>query len=131
MAKIAVLEKVKELLKAPSICPEMKKAAERYVAAVGTDREKEAGRALVAELKDDVQTIDEVSDFFASEDARKLFGAEQAAALSAQAAKVKAAGGNTAFARPALPAPPCWPWKRTFKAARADNSIKVYLSCVY
>ncbi|MEE3380388.1 MAG: heat-shock protein Hsp90 [Succiniclasticum sp.] len=97
MAKIAVLEKVKELLKAPSICPEMKKAAERYVAAVGTDREKEAGRALVAELKDDVQTIDEVSDFFASEDARKLFGAEQAAALSAQAAKVKAAGGKYCF----------------------------------
>lgn len=59
----AIVEKVKALIAAPSCYAGLKKIAEEYIAALGSDREKEAGRKLVAELEADVQTIDDVLAF--------------------------------------------------------------------
>ena len=50
----AIVEKVKALIAAPSCYAGLKKIAEEYIAALGSDREKEAGRKLVAELEADV-----------------------------------------------------------------------------
>ncbi|MFR6110437.1 MAG: hypothetical protein ACLUIQ_02775 [Dialister invisus] len=63
MMNEAIVEKVKALIAAPSCYAGLKKIAEEYIAALGSDREKEAGRKLVAELEADVQTIDDVLAF--------------------------------------------------------------------
>lgn len=61
-----VTEKVNELLAAPSCCKELKEACENWLAAVGTseDAEAEATKALIAELEDDVNLIDDTIGFF-------------------------------------------------------------------
>lgn len=59
----AIVEKVKALIAAPSCYAGLKKIAEEYIAALGSDREKEAGRKLVAELEADVLSIDDVLAF--------------------------------------------------------------------
>lgn len=94
MMNEAIVEKVKALIAAPSCYAGLKKIAEEYIAALGSDREKEAGRKLVAELEADVQTIDDVLAFFESDAGEKTFGAEQAAAYAAHAREVKAKGGK-------------------------------------
>ena len=63
----AIVEKVKALIAAPSCYAGLKKIAEEYIAALGSDREKEAGRKLVAELEADVLSIDDVLAFFESD----------------------------------------------------------------
>lgn len=94
MMNEAIVEKVKALIAAPSCYSGLKKIAEEYIAALGSDREKEAGRKLVAELEADVQTIDDVLAFFESDAGEKTFGAKQAAAYAAHAREVKAKGGK-------------------------------------
>lgn len=84
----AIVEKVKALIAAPSCYAGLKKIAEEYIAALGSDREKEAGRKLVAELEADVLSIDDVLAFFESDAGEKTFGAEQAAAYAAHAREV-------------------------------------------
>ena len=49
-----IVEKVKEVLAAPSCCPELKDAAQKYLAALDTADEKAAGKILIAELEEDV-----------------------------------------------------------------------------
>ena len=91
----AIVEKVKALIAAPSCYAGLKKIAEEYIAALGGDREKEAGRKLVAELEADVLSIDDyVVSFFESYAWEKTFGAKQAAAYAAHAREVKAKGGK-------------------------------------
>ena len=67
----AIVEKVKALIAAPSCYAGLKKIAEEYIAALGSDREKEAGRKLVAELEADVLSIDDVLAFFESDAGEK------------------------------------------------------------
>ena len=94
----AIVEKVKALIAAPSCYAGLKKIAEEYIAALGGDREKEAGRRARqrhrAELEADVLSIDDVLAFFESDAGEKTFGAEQAAAYAAHAREVKAKGGK-------------------------------------
>jgi len=92
-----IVEKVKEVLAAPSCCAELKIAAQKYLEALDTPEEKAAGKFLIAELEEDVQDIDSVLVFFSSDAGRKYFGAETAAELAETAKKVKAAGGKTCF----------------------------------
>lgn len=73
-----VMNKVEELLKADSCCAELREAAENFKAAVGSGKEAEAAKALVAELKDDVMPIESTIAFMAGEMAAKLFGKEKA-----------------------------------------------------
>ena len=86
MMNEAIVEKVKALIAAPSCYAGLKKIAEEYIAALSSDREKEAGRKLVAEL--------EVLAFFESDAGEKTFGVKQAAAYAAHAREVKAKGGK-------------------------------------
>ena len=53
-----IIAEVKALVDAPMCCPEAKAAAESWLAAVGTDREKEETKKLVAELEEDIEPID-------------------------------------------------------------------------
>ena len=94
MTKEALLKHVDAVIAAPSCYAELKKKAEAYRAAVGKADEKDAAKALLAEL---VQSIDAVIPFFASDKAKEIFGADTAASLLAQANEVKAKGGDTCF----------------------------------
>ena len=97
MAKSEVLVKVKELIAAQSCYSELKTIAQEYLAAVGTANEKAAGKKLIAELEEDVETIDEVMAFLNSERGAQILGKDAATPMLAQAKKVKAAGDKYCF----------------------------------
>lgn len=97
MTKEEVLAHVKGVAEAPSVYAGLKNVAEEYLASVGTAKEKDEAKKLIAALKECVCSIDDVIPFFDSEKAKEVFGAEQAAAMSKKAHEVKAAGGDTCF----------------------------------
>lgn len=92
-----IVEKVKEVMAAPSCCPELKDAAQKYLDALDTAEEKEAAKVLLAELEEDVQDIDSTMAFFCSDAGKAYFGEERAAEMVEAAKKVKENGGTTCF----------------------------------
>ena len=54
-----IVEKVKEVIAAPSCCKELKDVAQKYLDALDTADEMAAGRLLIAELEEDVQSLDD------------------------------------------------------------------------
>lgn len=95
--KKEVIEQVQALIAAPSVTPQLKQIAEDWLKAVDTEAEDLQTRSLIAELSADVNTIDEVIPFFASDFAKQHFGEEQAASMYAKAQSVKADGGKFCF----------------------------------
>lgn len=87
-----IRKEVETLIAAPSCCKEAKEAGEAYLAAIGTDHQASAAKALVDELKEDVLGIYDLIAFSGSEEGKNVFGAEGAAAMKADAEKAKAAG---------------------------------------
>lgn len=88
-----IVEKTEELLK--THCYEgLRTAANEWLNALGTDKEKEAGKKYVAVLEDSVVDIDTVINLFSSEAGIKKFGAEKAAEIASHAKDVKARGGK-------------------------------------
>ncbi len=57
-AKQELIETAKAMIAAPSCCQDLKSVAQAWIDAVGTAGEKAATDALLAELKEDVCTID-------------------------------------------------------------------------
>ena len=94
MTKQELIKTAKTLIAAPSCCQPLKAAAQAWIDAVGTAGEKAAADALLAELKEDVCTIDDVIPFFESPRAVQYFGEEKAKELAAVAHKTKADGGK-------------------------------------
>ena len=88
-----VIEKVNELVNAPTCSPETKEAAKGWLAAVGTDKEAEETKALIAELEEDLMPIDRLIAFAESEAGTGVFG-DKAGEVAAHGRAVKAAGGK-------------------------------------
>ena len=76
------------VITAASACPELKAAAQAFLNS--PDDEKWA--ALVAEAKEDINTIDNTIEFFKSELAKKLFSEDVAAEKLNSAIKAKEDG---------------------------------------
>lgn len=76
--KNGIVEKVKELILAPSCCKEAKAAAESWLGVLGTDREAEQAKNLVAELEMDIMPVDGLIAFADSEVGAQVFGQEMA-----------------------------------------------------
>lgn len=93
-AKAYVMEKVKDLIAAPTCCAEAKAAAQNWLDAVGTDREAEQAKNLIAELELDIIPIDGLIAFAGSEQGAQVFGAEKAKGVLAHAEEIKAAGAK-------------------------------------
>lgn len=89
-----VSEKTRELMAAPSCCAEAKAAAQAWLDARGTDREASETRRYLAELKEDITTIDGLIAFAGSETASALMGAEAAKGLLAHAKQIRAEGAK-------------------------------------
>ena len=90
----AVTGEVRKLLEAGSCCKEAKDAAQAWIDAVGTDKESEQAKKLVAELEEDIVTIDGLIAFAGSDMGAKVFGAEEAKKLLVHAESIKAAGAK-------------------------------------
>ena len=90
----AMIEKVKALAEASSCCAEAKEAANNWLAAVNTEKQDEAAKALIEEIAADIIPIDGLIAFAGSEDGKKIFGAEKAAGIEAHAKKIKAEGAR-------------------------------------
>ena len=90
-----VVERSKELMNAFSCSQEAKDAAQAWLDAVGTDREAEATKAYIAELEQDIVTVDGLIAFAESEAGAGVFGgAEEAAKVAAHGRDIKAAGAK-------------------------------------
>ena len=85
MTKQEVVGKVNEVVAAPSCCAELKAAGEEYLSSIGTEKEHEAAKSLIAELEADVMPIDAVIEFFESSVAAEKFGAKTATDIAAHA----------------------------------------------
>ena len=93
----SIVKAVKEMIEAPSCCPELETAGEIWLESLGTDAQEAATKALIAEAKMDICTIDSVYNFFVSDEGKKAFGEEKANELAEHAKEVKAvkaAGGE-------------------------------------
>lgn len=89
-----VVKKVNELINAPSCCAEAKETAKNWLDAVGTDKEAEAAKDLIAELEEDIMPIDGLIAFAGSEAGAQVFGEETAKNVLAHAQEIKASGAK-------------------------------------
>lgn len=89
-----VIQKVKEMTEAPSCCKEAKEAGQNWLKAVGTDREAEETKKLIAELEMDIMTAQGLLAFAKSDAGAGVFGEEKAKEVAAHAEKIIAAGGK-------------------------------------
>ena len=65
-----------DMISNPPCCPELKEAGQKWLDAIGTEGERAAAEALIEELKQDVNTIDDTIGFFSSDFAKEHIGAE-------------------------------------------------------
>ena len=90
-----VVEKTKELIAAPSCSQEAKEAAQAWLDAVGTEKEAEETKKYIAELEEDIVTVDGLIAFAQSEAGAKVFGGEEAAkGVAAHGQDLKKAGAK-------------------------------------
>ena len=68
-----VVEKTKELMAAPSCSQEAKDAAQAWLDAVGTENEAEETKKYIAELEEDIMTLDGLIAFAESEMGAQVF----------------------------------------------------------
>ena len=90
--KAFVEEKVKEMMSAPTCCAEAKAAGQNWLDALGTDKEAEETKKLIAELEEDIMPIDGLLSFAESDAGAQVFGAETAKQIAAHARELKDAG---------------------------------------
>jgi len=88
-----IIERTKELLSVRCY-EDLKEAAQRWLDAVGTEREAEASINYVWELEDAVTEIDSVINFFGSDMAKEKFGEEMANNIRTHAIEIKAKGAK-------------------------------------
>ena len=93
MDKQTLLKKIKAMSEAPSCCPELTAAAQKYLDAVGTADEKSAAENLIAEIKEDITDVDHLVAFAHSERAKAIFGEGQKN-FAAHADELKAGGAK-------------------------------------
>ncbi|MCM1039429.1 MAG: molecular chaperone Hsp90 [Ruminococcus sp.] len=89
-----VIRKLDEMASVPYCCEEARAAAADWKKALGTDEEVMQTEKLLAELEEDLLSIDEYIAFASSEDGIQEFGKEEAKKEAARAKERKAAGAK-------------------------------------
>lgn len=87
-----VVEKTKELMASPTCSVEAMTAAKSWLEAIGTERETEETQKYVAELEEDIVTVEGLIAFAESEAGVRVFGADKAKEVATHARELKAAG---------------------------------------
>ena len=88
-----VAEETKELIDAPTCSQEAREAAKAWLDAVGTDKEQEETKKYIAELEEDIVTVDGLIAFAESEAGAGVFG-EKAPEVADHGREIKAAGAK-------------------------------------
>ena len=86
-----VVEKTRELIQAPTCSQEAKDAAQSWLDAVGTEREAEETKKYIAELEEDIVTVDGLIAFAESEAGAAVFG-DNALNVAEHGRQIKAQG---------------------------------------
>lgn len=94
MDKQTLIEKIQAMAAAPSCCAELKQAVKAYLDAVGTADENSAAKNLIAEIEEDITTIDGLVAFAHSAHAVEIFGEVGAKNFAAHADELKASGAK-------------------------------------
>lgn len=89
-----VIEQTKNLIDAGSVCKEAKEAATRWLKALDTSEEKAETVKYIAELEEDIETIEDLLLFTRSDLPIKLFGEEKAKLFSAHAEELYKSGAK-------------------------------------
>lgn len=89
-----VQEKSRELMGSATCSQEAKDAAQAWLNAVGTPQEAEETKKYIAELEEDIVTVDGLISLAESEAGAKIFGAEKAKEVAAHGKKIKAEGAK-------------------------------------
>lgn len=87
-----VVEKTHELINAFSCSKEAKEAAEKFLAALGTENEAEETKKYIAELEADIVTAEALEALASSEMGAKIFGDEKAKEVAAHAKELQTQG---------------------------------------
>lgn len=77
---------------APTCSVEAMAAAKSWLEAIGTEREAEETRKYVAELEEDIVTVDGLIAFAESEAGVRVFGADKAKEVATHGRELKAKG---------------------------------------
>ena len=94
MDQTLIAKTVAEMIAAPSCCPELRAAGQKYLDAVGTIAENPALIALRREISEDICTLDQTIPFFESADAVEIFGEKRAKEMAEHARALKAGGAK-------------------------------------
>ncbi|MFV0361950.1 MAG: molecular chaperone Hsp90 [Suipraeoptans sp.] len=89
-----VIEKTKDLIGAPSCCPEAREMAESWLSAVGTAEENDVTKKFISELEADIMPIDKLIDFCDSEQGISKFGENEAKGIATHAREIKSEGAQ-------------------------------------
>lgn len=87
---------IQKMIAAPSCCHELKATAMAYLNSMGGAHEYDSRAALLAEIKEDVVSIDGLIEFLESDHGREVLG-DQAVPMLERAKKEKAAGEKYCF----------------------------------
>lgn len=74
MTKENLIEKAKEMIAAPSCCPELHAAGHAWIESIGKADEHERAENLIAEIQEDINSIEDLEAFAKSAMAEKIFG---------------------------------------------------------
>ncbi|HJA66915.1 molecular chaperone Hsp90 [Lachnoclostridium sp. An169] len=88
-----IIGKSHELMEAVTCSKEAKAAAESWLAAAGTEREAEETEKYIAELEEDIVTVDALIALAESETGAKIFG-DGAKGVADHGREIKAAGAK-------------------------------------
>ena len=124
MDKRTLIEKVKAMAAARTCCPELKRAVHSYLVALGKPGEKIAAKNLIAEIEEDLVTIDELLTFARSAHAIQILGKEGARKLLAHANELKASGAKYCDCPACTPAAEILQHKEILLSAKKDSLDK-------
>ena len=89
-----VAGKVREMISASSCCKEAKAVGQAWLDAIGTEKEAEQTKKLIAELEMDIMPVEGLIAFADSEAGAQVFGEEMAKNVAAHGREIQAAGGK-------------------------------------
>lgn len=89
-----VIGQTHALMESVTCSKEAKAAAQRWLDALGTEREAEETQRYIAELEADIVSIDGLIALAESEKGAHIFGAEKAMEIATHAREIKAAGAK-------------------------------------
>ena len=92
MTKSEIVSICEQLIAVPYCCAELKEIGRAWIDSIGTADEQDAAAALIAELTEDICTIDDAIGFFSSPKAEEFMGAEAAKAKLESVLKEKEDG---------------------------------------